>query len=216
MSKVSRRDFFRRSATLGMTAALAGPLAELCCSADERGKADGCTSACAPISGARTGTCRRSWPTAGRAACSAWNCGPSTSTASSRHLGSPRQRTEVKKRFAASPVVFVGTGTNECFDNPDPARLRQSIEAAKKFVRLSHDCGGSGVKVKPNDFHKGVPRERARSSKSALRSMGWPASPPISASKFAGGSPRLLLRAHDHPRDHGRGRSSERRRVLEQ
>ncbi len=66
------------------------------------------------------------------------------------------QRREVKKRFADSPVVLLGPGTNECYDNPDPKRLKASIEATKAFVKLSHDCGGSGVKVKPNSFHKGV------------------------------------------------------------
>jgi sugar phosphate isomerase/epimerase len=70
------------------------------------------------------------------------------------------QRKDVKKRFADSRVTLVGLGTNECFDNPDPARLAASIDAAKRFVRLSHDCGASGVKVKPNDFHKNVPREK--------------------------------------------------------
>jgi sugar phosphate isomerase/epimerase len=69
-------------------------------------------------------------------------------------------RKEVRKRFAHSPVVFVGPGTNQAFDSPDPDKLAQSIEAAKAFVKLSHDCGGSGVKVKPNDFHPGVPHEK--------------------------------------------------------
>lgn len=73
---------------------------------------------------------------------------------------SAAERAEVKKRFADSAVTLVGPGTNECFDSPDPDRLARSIEAAKAFVKLSHDCGGSGVKVKPNDFHKEVPRER--------------------------------------------------------
>ncbi len=70
------------------------------------------------------------------------------------------QRREVRKRFADSPVDFVGPGSNECFDNPDPQVLARSIEAAKEFVLLSHDCGGSGVKVKPNSFHPNVPREK--------------------------------------------------------
>jgi sugar phosphate isomerase/epimerase len=73
---------------------------------------------------------------------------------------SGQQRREVKKRFADSPVTFVGIGCNECFDSPDPARLKRSMETAKAFVQLSHDCGGSGTKVKPNDFHKGVPHEK--------------------------------------------------------
>ncbi len=70
------------------------------------------------------------------------------------------ERKDVRKRFADSPVIFVGLGTNECFDSPDPAKLAQSMEKAKSFVVLSHDCGGSGVKVKPNDFHPDVPREK--------------------------------------------------------
>ena len=43
---------------------------------------------------------------------------------------------------------------------PDPAVLSKAIEDTKKFIRLSHDVGGSGVKVKPDSFHKDVPREK--------------------------------------------------------
>ena len=70
------------------------------------------------------------------------------------------QRAEVKKRFDDSPVLFIGPGSNECFDSPDPAKLKKSIDAAKAFLTLSADCGGSGVKVKPNSFHKGVEQAR--------------------------------------------------------
>jgi len=70
------------------------------------------------------------------------------------------QRAEVKKRFDDSPVVFVGPGSNENFDSPDPARLARSIAATQAFLKLSADCGGSGVKVKPNSFHKGVEHEK--------------------------------------------------------
>ncbi len=70
------------------------------------------------------------------------------------------QRAEVKKRFEDSPVVHVGIGSNERFDDPDPGKLKQAVEATKAFIKLSHDCGGSGVKVKPNSFHKGVPHEK--------------------------------------------------------
>jgi len=68
------------------------------------------------------------------------------------------ERAEVRKRFEASPVTFVGPGSNERFDHPDAEGLARAIEATKAFVKLSHDCGGSGVKVKPNSFHKDVPR----------------------------------------------------------
>lgn len=72
---------------------------------------------------------------------------------------SPKQRIEVKKRFADSPVEFIGPGTNQCYDSPDPKKLADQIEGTKAFIKLSHDCGGSGVKVKPNDLPKNVPEE---------------------------------------------------------
>ncbi|NLH15163.1 MAG: TIM barrel protein [Phycisphaerae bacterium] len=72
----------------------------------------------------------------------------------------PEQRKEVRKRFKDTPVIFVGMGTNEQYDNPDPAKVAQAIENTKAFVKLSYDCGGSGVKVKPNQFHPNVPKEK--------------------------------------------------------
>lgn len=69
-------------------------------------------------------------------------------------------RAEVKKRFADSPVTLVGYGSNARFHENDPARLAENIALAKDYVRLMHDCGGSGVKVKPDGFVEGVPRER--------------------------------------------------------
>lgn len=71
-----------------------------------------------------------------------------------------RQRAEVRNRFADSRVTLVGIGSNERFDSPDPAQLKQAIDATKEFVRLSHDVGGTGVKVKPDSFHKEIPREK--------------------------------------------------------
>ena len=70
------------------------------------------------------------------------------------------QRQEVRKKFEASSVQFVGIGSDERFDNPDPAVLQKAIERTKDFVRLSHDVGGSGVKVKPDSFHPNVPQEK--------------------------------------------------------
>jgi sugar phosphate isomerase/epimerase len=71
-----------------------------------------------------------------------------------------KERQEVQKQFADSGITLVGIGSNERFDNPDPAVVRKAIEASKEFIRLSHDVGGSGVKVKPDTFHKEVPREK--------------------------------------------------------
>ena len=70
------------------------------------------------------------------------------------------ERAEVKKRFAQSPVTLVSLGSAEDFHSPDPARLKRSIEATKAFVKLGHDMGSSGVKVRPNDLPKNVPQEK--------------------------------------------------------
>lgn len=73
---------------------------------------------------------------------------------------SKAERAEVKKKFADSPVICLGPGTNQEFDDPDPEILKKNIEGAKDFILLSHDIGATGVKVKPNDFHEGVEREK--------------------------------------------------------
>ena len=75
------------------------------------------------------------------------------------HLNA-KQRREVKKRFENSAVTLVGLGTNFAFHHVEQARLRKDIEGAKQYIKLSHDVGGSGVKVKPNDLPRGVPREK--------------------------------------------------------
>lgn len=73
---------------------------------------------------------------------------------------SPTQRKEVRHRFENSAVEFVGYGSNVEFDSPDPGVLKQNMDLAKELVRLSHDVGGTGVKVKPNKFHEGVAHEQ--------------------------------------------------------
>lgn len=71
-----------------------------------------------------------------------------------------RQRRNVKRRFENSAVTLVGLGTNFAFHHTDPAKLRRDIEGAKQYIKLSHDVGGSGVKVKPNDLPRGVSPEK--------------------------------------------------------
>ncbi len=73
---------------------------------------------------------------------------------------SKAQRGEVQRRFEDSPVTLVGYGSNAAFHYADPERVRANIELAKAYVRLMHHCGGSGVKVKPNGFVKGVPHAK--------------------------------------------------------
>jgi sugar phosphate isomerase/epimerase len=73
---------------------------------------------------------------------------------------SKAERQEVRKRFAASPVTLVGYGSNAEFHSPDTAELKRNIELTKAYIELTHDCGGTGVKVKPNRLPKEVPHEK--------------------------------------------------------
>jgi sugar phosphate isomerase/epimerase len=70
------------------------------------------------------------------------------------------QRAEVRKRFEDSPVKLVGYGSNAQFHDAEPEKLKANIELTKQYIQLMHDCGGSGVKVKPNSFVKGIEHER--------------------------------------------------------
>ncbi len=73
---------------------------------------------------------------------------------------SQNDRQEVKKRFADSRVTCLGMGTNQAYHYADSARLKTEIEGTKEYIKLSHDIGGTGVKVKPNGFPKGVSKEK--------------------------------------------------------
>lgn len=73
---------------------------------------------------------------------------------------SNRERQRIKQQFEASAVQCVGMGTNEQYDFPDQHKLQTSIARTKAFIQLSADIGGTGVKVKPNAFHRDVPREK--------------------------------------------------------
>ena len=73
---------------------------------------------------------------------------------------SSSQRKEIKKRFQDSSVTLVGYGSNYAYDQPNPDDLKKSIESTKEYIILSHDVGGSGIKVKPNQFHEGIPHDK--------------------------------------------------------
>lgn len=73
---------------------------------------------------------------------------------------SAQERSEVRQRFEDSPVVALGMGTNAEFHSADAAEVKKQIASAKDYIKLSHDIGGSGVKVKPNALPKDVPVEK--------------------------------------------------------
>lgn len=66
------------------------------------------------------------------------------------------QRQEAKKCFKDSPVTLVGMACGERYDSPDPDKVKAAVEKTKGYLKLSHDVGGSGLRVFPNDFHKNV------------------------------------------------------------
>ncbi|MES2738726.1 MAG: TIM barrel protein [Verrucomicrobiota bacterium] len=70
------------------------------------------------------------------------------------------QRAEVRKRFEDSPVEVLGMGTNAEFHSADATQVQKHLATAKDYIKLSHDIGGSGVKVKPNALPKEVPVEK--------------------------------------------------------
>jgi len=158
MMFATRRDFLRQTMNLGAAALAAGPLSGALTLAADR-----------PGGKMTLGLCTYLWGQDWDLPTVIANCektkilGVELRTGP-KHRVEPtltdQERKEVKKRFADSPVKLVGPGSAECFDHPDPARLEKAIEATKGFIKLSHDCGGSGVKVRPNDFHKDVPREK--------------------------------------------------------
>ena len=115
-----------------MAAAVAGPLAELRSSAGEQGKAK-----------MRLGLCTYLWgqdwdlPTILANCEKAGVLGVELRTQHKHGVEPSWARgsgKEVKKRFADSPVTFVGLGTNECFDSPDPARLKR-VDRSRQEVR---------------------------------------------------------------------------------
>ena len=82
-------------------------------------------------------------------------------------------RARVKTAFADSGIELVGLGSDERLCWPEAARLAAAKAKIIEFLQLSHDTGGSGVKVKPDSFHEGVPREQTiEQIGSSLKELG--------------------------------------------
>jgi sugar phosphate isomerase/epimerase len=86
---------------------------------------------------------------------------------------SKAQREEVRKRFADSPVQLAGLGSAFEFQSADAAEVRKNIEGTKEYVRLAHDVGAPGVKVRPNGIPRGANLEQTlRQIGRALHEVG--------------------------------------------
>jgi sugar phosphate isomerase/epimerase len=66
------------------------------------------------------------------------------------------ERDVVRKRFEDSPVELAGLGSAFEYHSADPAEVRKNIDGTKEYVRLAHDVGSPGVKVRPNGVPKGA------------------------------------------------------------
>jgi sugar phosphate isomerase/epimerase len=89
----------------------------------------------------------------------------------------PEQRREVRKRFDDSPVELAGLGSAFEYQSTNPDVVAKNVAGTKEYVRLAHDVGAPGVKVRPN----GVPRgadldETLRRIGRALHDVGEDAS----------------------------------------
>lgn len=73
---------------------------------------------------------------------------------------SKEEREVVRKKFESSPVKLVGLGTACEYHSPDREELKKNIEETKAFVLLAKDVGAEGVKVRPNAFPEGIPKEK--------------------------------------------------------
>lgn len=69
-------------------------------------------------------------------------------------------RQDVAARFADSPVELVGLGSACEYHSADQAVVKKNVEETKAFIKLCHDCGGTGVKVRPNGLPKEVPIQK--------------------------------------------------------
>lgn len=79
---------------------------------------------------------------------------------------SEAQRREVRKRFENSSVKLAGLGSAFEYQATDPAVVKKNVEGTKEYVRLAHDLGAPGVKVRPNGLPRGADLD------STLRQIG--------------------------------------------
>jgi sugar phosphate isomerase/epimerase len=85
----------------------------------------------------------------------------------------PAQRSEVRKRFADSPVKLWSLGSAFDYHTPDSTKLQNDIAATKEYIVLAQDVGATGVKVRPNALPKEVPVEKTVAQIGrALRELG--------------------------------------------
>jgi sugar phosphate isomerase/epimerase len=69
------------------------------------------------------------------------------------------QRAEIKKRFEDSPLELAGLGSAFEYQSTSADEVKKNIAGTKEYVRLAHDLGSPGVKVRPNGIPRGADLE---------------------------------------------------------
>ena len=64
------------------------------------------------------------------------------------------ERRTVRKQFEDGGIEIAGLGTAFEYHAADPAEVKKNIDGTKEYIKLAHDLGCTGVKVRPN----GVPK----------------------------------------------------------
>ena len=121
----------------------------------------------------------------------------------------PGERHRVRRTFADSPVELVGLETALEYHALEPEVVRRNVEETRAYVRLAHDLGAPGVKVRPNGHHEaaGVPRARTiEQIGRALRECGAFAADlgvevrlEMHAAMAGAGDVRRIMEVADHP-----------------
>jgi sugar phosphate isomerase/epimerase len=83
------------------------------------------------------------------------------------------ERREVRKQFEDSGIEIAGLGSAFEYHAADKAVVRKNIEGTKEYIKLAHDLGCPGVKVRPNGAPKDVPlNDTLRQIGESLRECG--------------------------------------------
>ena len=82
-------------------------------------------------------------------------------------------RREVRKQFEDGGIEIAGLGTTCEFNARDQAIVRRNIDESKEWIKLAHDLGCPGIKVRPNGAPKEVPLDESfKQIGRALREVG--------------------------------------------
>jgi len=71
-----------------------------------------------------------------------------------------QQRSEVKKRFADSPLEAISLASAFKYHSSDPAELKMNISGTKEYLQLATDVGAIGIRVFPNAFPENISKEK--------------------------------------------------------